>query len=127
MPCSKLSVYVENLEADGSSSRSNHLNYLQNSVSTQIVDLTDVESPSNSTSDNSTQRYDTGTGQAQQEAQNISSTSIKKEMANLGKQQNEALQKRLLEEGGKIISEQTMLEDELVIQDEDFVPDDLED
>ena len=48
-------------------------------------------------------------------------------MAQIGKQQNEELQKRLLEEGGKVISEDTILENELLGQEEDFAPDDLED
>jgi hypothetical protein len=49
-------------------------------------------------------------------------------MAQLGKQQNEELQKRLMEEGGgKIISADTILEDELEVQEEDFAPLDLED
>ena len=53
---------------------------------------------------------------------------IKQEMAKLGKQQHVELQKRLLEEGsGEVISADTILEDELVTQEEDFAPDDLED
>ena len=66
-------MYVVALEVN-SGSRANHLSYLQDVVGTQIVDLTDIES--NSTSGNSTDRYNTGTtGHDEQEAQNRSATS----------------------------------------------------